>query len=61
MAAQEPEPDLSGEEERFLRELRVRRVRHERDRRERDQSFWSGVGMMGTVGWSVATDWLLRG
>ncbi len=53
MAARHPEPELSEQKEAFLSALRRRRERHERDVRERDQSFWSTVGMMGTVGWSV--------
>ncbi len=54
MVADDREPDLSREETEFLRELRTRRERHEKDLRERDESFWSTVGMMGTIGWSVA-------
>ena len=54
MADDDRETELTREETEFLQELRVRRVRHEKDVRERDESFWSTVGMMGTVGWSVA-------
>ncbi len=54
MVADDRESDLSREETAFLQELRTRRERHEKDVRERDESFWSSVGMMGTIGWSVA-------
>ena len=38
----------------FLSEVKRRRERHERHEREGDPSFWSSVGMMGTIGWTVA-------
>jgi len=50
--------DASGKSaepsQRFLAEVRRRRQRHEKHQREGDHSFWSSVGMMGTVGWSVS-------
>ena len=52
MSAPDPNPDR--ENERFLAEVRRRRQRLEKHQREGDASFWSSVGMMGTVGWSVA-------
>jgi len=54
MANDRTEPELSDSKEEFLSEVRRRRERHERNEREGDESFWSTVGMMGTVGWSVA-------
>ncbi|MFO7955971.1 MAG: AtpZ/AtpI family protein [Candidatus Brocadiia bacterium] len=57
MNAVATEPDkreLSEDEEEFLTEVERRRRRHERNVEEEDESFWSTVGMMGTVGWSVA-------
>lgn len=40
--------------ERFVDEVKRRRQRHEKHRREGDPSFWSSVGMMGTIGFSIA-------
>ena len=50
-----PEKPLGTPEDRetaFLSEIESRRKRKEEN--DRDSSFWSSVGMMGTVGWSVA-------
>ena len=38
----------------FLESLERRRERHETFLREGMRSFWSSVGTMGTVGWSIA-------
>ena len=54
MTRAEQEPELGEPKQEFLSELHRRRERRERNRREDDQSFWSTVGIMGTVGWSVA-------
>ena len=43
----------TGPNEKFVSAVRTRRRRHEKSQREGDQGFWSTVGMMGTVGWSV--------
>ena len=48
------EPELTEEKREFLSEVHLRRTRRERNRRDAEQSFWSTVGVMGTVGWSVA-------
>lgn len=45
--------DLAESTEKFVSAVRTRRRRHEEHVREGDQGFWSTVGMMGTVGWSV--------
>ena len=49
-----PRKELSEVEEAFVTEVRERRARRRKNEREADESFWSTVGMMGTVGWSVA-------
>lgn len=41
-------------EEVFLAEIQRRRERREQHERIGNRSFWTSVGMMGTVGWSVA-------
>jgi len=38
----------------FLAAVRRRRERRRIYEREGDPSFWSSVGMMGTIGWSVS-------
>jgi ATP synthase protein I len=38
----------------FLNRLERKRERHETFLREGMKSFWSSVGTMGTVGWSIA-------
>ena len=54
MGASDQERELSGQKKRFLAEVKKRRERRERYEREGESSFWSSVGTMGTVGWSVA-------
>ena len=54
MADEEHRSDLGEAQEQFLAEVKKRRERRARNEREADRSFWSTVGMMGTVGWSVA-------
>ena len=49
-----PEPKPGTQKQKFLDDVQRRRRRHEKYQREGDSSFWSSVGMMGTVGWSVA-------
>jgi len=49
----EPEKPTEQKEE-FVSEVRRRRERHEKFQREGDASFWSSVGMMGTIGFSIA-------
>lgn len=43
----------SGRQAAFVSEVQRRRERHEQSRREGDSSFWSSVGMMGSIGWTV--------
>lgn len=43
----------------FSRRIGASESRKVRARRERDRSLWFGLGMMGTVGWSVAVPTLL--
>ena len=45
--------------EAFAREVRRRRERHDKHLRDGDSSFWQSVGMMGTIGWSVAVPTVL--
>ena len=54
MSAPDPTPERDGPQRRFLADVERRRRRHQKYKREGDASFWSSVGMMGTVGWSVA-------
>ena len=43
----------------FAREVRRRRDQHDKHVRDGDSSFWQSVGMMGTIGWSVAVPTVL--
>ncbi len=43
----------------FAREVRRRREQHDEHVRDGDSSFWQSVGMMGTIGWSVAVPTVL--
>ena len=43
----------------FAREVRRRREQHDKHVRDGDSSFWQSVGMMGTIGWSVAVPTVL--
>ncbi|MHC4597528.1 MAG: AtpZ/AtpI family protein [Planctomycetota bacterium] len=43
----------SAKGERLLDELKARTLRREREAGYRDRGFWTGVGVMGLVGWSV--------
>jgi len=54
MSASGKEPGAYTQRKAFLREVRKRRERRERSEREGDASFWSVVGTMGMVGWTVA-------
>jgi len=45
--------ERSEHQEAFVSELERRR--RQREKNERDRSFWASVGMVGTVGWTVAT------
>ena len=45
--------------EAFAREVHRRRERHDKHLRDGDSSFWQSVGMMGTIGWSVAVPTVL--
>jgi len=46
-------------EDEFEARIRRRRELIEKGRREKGQSFWGYVGLIGTVGWSVAVPMLL--
>lgn len=46
------EADPAGHREAFLSEVERRRRRKEQN--AKDTSFWTSVGAMGTVGWSVS-------
>ena len=46
-------PERGKAKDEFLTEVRRRRQRHEQHEREGDASFWSSVGMMGSIGWSI--------
>jgi ATP synthase protein I len=45
----------------MVRHVGRRRERLERHRREGDRSFWSNLGLMGAVGWSIVIPALLGG
>jgi ATP synthase protein I len=45
--------DMSDESA-FVKQVASKAARKLRAQRERDQSIWSGLGMLGAVGWSVA-------
>lgn len=47
-------PDKKTQRQAFVQQVRKRRERREEFERDGDKSFWSVVGMMGSVGWSVA-------
>ncbi|MHC5038113.1 MAG: AtpZ/AtpI family protein [Planctomycetota bacterium] len=42
-----------GRDARLLREIEMRSARKKREAEYRDRGFWTGVGVMGLVGWSV--------
>jgi ATP synthase protein I len=48
--AKEPSPSNA---ERFLAEVKAKTDRRAREADYRDRGFWTGVGVMGLVGWSV--------
>ena len=54
MSAPREPSEPHGQKEAFLREVKKRRERRERNEREGDPSFWSVVGTMGMIGWTVA-------
>jgi ATP synthase protein I len=45
---------MGSRKRQFVAEVQRRHLRHEKHLREGDASFWSSVGMMGTIGWSVS-------
>ena len=45
--------------EAFAKQVRHRRELHDEHVRDGDSSFWQSVGMMGTIGWSVAVPTVL--
>jgi len=45
--------------EAFAGEVRRRREQHDKHIRDGESSFWQSVGMMGTIGWSVAVPTVL--
>ncbi len=45
--------------EAFVKQVRRRREQHDKHVRDGDSSFWQSVGMMGTIGWSVAVPTVL--
>jgi ATP synthase protein I len=45
--------------EAFAKQVRRRREQHDEHVRDGDSSFWQSVGMMGTIGWSVAVPTVL--
>lgn len=50
----EADKGVGGHNDAFLAEVTRRRERREKSEREGDASFWTSVGMMGTIGWSVS-------
>ena len=54
MSGPEPPGDPSSpKSERFLSAVKTRADRRELEAGYRDRGFWTGVGVMGLVGWSV--------
>jgi ATP synthase protein I len=49
-----PNNDAGHESQRFAAAVRRRRERRDKEEQDGDDAFWGSVGMMGTVGWSVA-------
>ncbi len=47
------------ERQEFTRRIEASEMRKVRARSERDRTMWFGLGMMGTVGWSVAVPTLV--
>lgn len=51
--------DTNDDRKRFSRRIGASETRKVRARGEKDRTLWFGLGMMGTVGWSVAVPTLL--
>lgn len=47
-------PEKESQRDVWVRQVRARRERREKAEREGDNNFWQVVGMMGSVGWTVA-------
>ena len=54
-----PDKETSKEEARFIREVGVKETRKLRAQRKATRVVWSGLGMMGLIGWSVSVPTLL--
>ena len=54
MSPTAPDSEARDTKGAFVQEVRLRRKRHERNEEEKESSYWSSVGTMGMVGWSVA-------
>jgi ATP synthase protein I len=48
------EPASNGGADEFHKTIRCKQARRIRARREKENTFWYGLGMFGTIGWSVA-------
>jgi len=46
-------------EEEFQKTIRLKQARRMRARRQKENTFWYGLGMFGTIGWSVAIPTLI--
>jgi ATP synthase protein I len=57
--SKKPDRDLRTDEERFEKTIRRKQARRMRARREKRSVFWYGLGMFGTIGWSVAIPTLI--
>jgi ATP synthase protein I len=57
--AEDPETDSHARGTPFSREIGVQETRKLRARRAGVHGVWSGLGMLGLIGWSVATPTLL--
>ena len=57
--AEEPQLDSRARDARFGREIGLQAARKLRARRAGVHGVWSGLGMLGLIGWSVATPTLL--
>jgi ATP synthase protein I len=57
--AEDPQSDARARATPFSREIGVQETRKLRARRVGANSTWSGLGMLGLIGWSVATPTLI--
>lgn len=54
-----PRGEDRNDQDKFARTIRRKQARRIRARREKQNTFWYGLGMFGTIGWSVAIPTLI--